>query len=357
MPNAPTPAELPLSDFRPRSMLRVPTHPVEHPRHPVIDLHNHSQWGGQWQVTDVPALVDEMDAAGVAAMVDLDGGSGARLAAHLERFRGPYPSRFAVFATVDWDHALRDEAFGERLTRELRQALDDGAEGLKVWKDVGLTRRTPDGQRLALSDPRLDGLWATCGERGVPIMIHVADPMAFFEPLDATNERYEELVRHPDWHFYGPGVPRHADLIGDWEAVMARHPQTRFIGAHVASCAEDLALASALLARHPNLTVDIAARTAELGRQPYTAHDFLEAHRGRVAFGLDDWPATREDYRTVYRMLETRDEYFDYSPGQARHPGLQGRWKIYGLDLSSEALAALYHETALTLLPRLGPLH
>lgn len=40
MPEAPT---LPLSAFRPRSLLRVPAHRVERPRFPVIDIHNHSQ--------------------------------------------------------------------------------------------------------------------------------------------------------------------------------------------------------------------------------------------------------------------------------------------------------------------------
>lgn len=343
---------LALAEFRPRSMLQVASHPIERPRFSVIDLHNHSQWGGRWQVTDVPALVAEMDAAGVAAMVDLDGGSGARLQEHLRRFRGPYPDRFAIFATVDWDGALTFADFGDRLARELSQAIADGAEGLKVWKDVGLTRRTPEGARLSVADVRLSPLWEVCAERAIPVMIHVADPMAFFQPLDASNERYEELANHPDWHFYGPGVPTHADLIEELETLLARHRDVRFIGAHVASCSEDLGLVAALLARHPNLTVDIAARTAELGRQPYTAHDFLEQHSGRVAFGLDDWPAKREDYRTVYRMLETRDEYFDYSPAQDRYPGLQGRWKIYGLDLSDSALRSLYQDTALKLIPR-----
>ncbi len=300
----------------------------------------------------MPALVAEMDAAGVAAMVDLDGGSGARLAEHLRRLRGPYPDRFAIFATVDWDGALAHADFGERLARELSDAAGDGAEGLKVWKDVGLTRRTPEGFRLSVADPRLSPLWEVCAERALPVMIHVADPIAFFQPLDPSNERYEELASHPDWHFWGPGVPTHAELIEELETFLAGHSGVRFIGAHVASRSENVGLVATLLARHPNLTVDIAARTAELGRHPYTAHDFLEQHIGRVAFGLDDWPAQREDYRAAYRMLETRDEYFDYSPAQDRYPGLQRRWKIYGLDLSDSALRSIYQGTALQIIPR-----
>jgi predicted TIM-barrel fold metal-dependent hydrolase len=350
----PVEEHLSLSQFRPRSMLRVSEHPVGKPRYPVIDMHNHSQWGGSWQVTDIPGLVHEMDEAGVLAMVDLDGGNGDQLKTHLERFRGPYPDRFAIFATCNWVRHLPYNDFGDRLARDLETAVQDGAEGLKLWKDLGLTWRDNRGRLIPIDDERLDPLYARAGELRVPIVIHVADPMAFFEPLDASNERYEELSRHPDWHFYGPGVPTFDALLDQFEAVLERHPRTIFIGAHVASLAEDLARAISLLHRRANLYMDISARAAELGRQPYSTARFLTEMAGRVVFGLDDWPARAVDYRVMYRMLETQDEYFPYTGDPDAPPGSQGRWRIYGADVPDAALRALYYETALAILPRLG---
>lgn len=347
--------DLRLSEYRPRPMLRVAEHRIERPRFPVIDMHNHSQWGGPWQVSDVPALVDELDAAGVAAMVDLDGGNGERLREHLARFRQPYPDRFVVFTTCDWDRHLGFPDVGERLAEDLRRVATAGAEGLKIWKDVGLTRRDGNGRLVRLDDERLSPLFATAGELGLPVLIHTADPMAFFEPLDAANERYEELVRHPDWHFYGADFPPFDALLDQFEAMVSQHPGTRFIGAHVASLAEDLDRVGRMLDRCPNLTVDIAARTAELGRQPYTARRFLTDYAGRVVFGLDDWPAKAREYRVVYRLLETQDEYFPYTGDPEAAPGAQGRWRIYGLGLSEEPLRQLYYGAALALVPRLAP--
>ena len=348
----PVDENLPLSAFRPRSMLHVDEHLVDRPRYPVIDMHNHSQWGEHWQVTDIDALIAEMDAAGVAAMVDLDGGNGVRLQTHLERFRGPYPDRFAIFATCDWARHLASDDFGERLAADLRAAVQAGAEGLKIWKDLGLTWKDNRGRLIALDDERLAPLFATAGDLRVPVLIHVADPMAFFQPLDAANERFEELSRHPDWHFYGPGVPSFDALLDQFEAVLERHPSTTFIGAHVASLAEDLRRAEELLGRRPNLYVDISARAAELGRQPHTTRRFLGSMAGRVVFGLDDWPARARDYRVVYRMLETSDEYFPYTGDEDAPPGSQGRWRIYGADVDDASLRALYFETALHILPR-----
>ncbi len=345
--------ELSLHAFRPRSMLRVSEHLVDHPRYPVIDMHNHSQWGGPWQVTDVSGLVGEMDAARVAAMVDLDGGNGERLETHLTRFRKPFPDRFAVFASCDWERHLPYDDFGERMAREIRASVAAGAEGLKVWKELGLTLKDNRGRLLALDDERLSPLFAAAGELHVPILIHVADPMAFFEPLDAANERYEELSRHPDWHFYGPGFPTFDEVMAQFDRVLERHADTLFIGAHVASLAEDLDRAQGLLLRRPNLVVDISARTAEMGRQPRATREFLERAGGRVVFGLDDWPARARAYRVVYRMLETADEYFPYTTDPDAHPGAQGRWRIYGVDADDASLRALYYETALRILPRL----
>lgn len=348
--------DLRLRDYRPIPWLVVPVHRVERPRFPVIDMHNHSQWAGEeWEVKDVPALVDEMDRAGVAARVDLDGGVGDRVKRHMDHFRGRYPDRFAVFAKFDWRRCLDADGFGERMARDLRDAAAAGAEGLKVWKDLGLTLKDPQGRRLATCDPRLGPIWETAAELGLPVLIHTADPVAFFTPLDGANERYEELARHPDWHFFGPEYPSFDRLQEEFEALLSAHPGTTFIGAHMASCAENLALVSARLERHPNLQVDVAARHAELGRQPRAARRFFTERADRIVFGLDVWPATAEDYRVVYRFLETEDDYFDYLPESAEpDPGHQGRWRIYGLGLDDDSLRRVYCGTALGLLPRLA---
>ncbi|MCY0879944.1 MAG: amidohydrolase family protein [Firmicutes bacterium] len=347
--------ELLLREYRPRPMLRVESHWVTKPRFPVVDIHNHSEWQGTWQVTDVPWLVEEMDKAGVVARVDLDGGNGERLRRHLEVFRERWPDRFVIFASLEWEKHLEYDDFGERMAKELEVSIKAGAEGLKVWKNLGLTLRDNRGRLIPVDDPRLDPIFEVAGAAHIPVLIHVADPLAFFEPLDEYNERYEELLAHPDWHFYGPSFPRFDDLYAQFERRVARHPETQFVGAHVGSLAEDLRRLGGLLDRYANLRVDVAARVAELGRQPYTARDFLIRYADRVLFGLDSWPAEAEEYRIYYRFFETRDEYFPYWLPSEDYGG-SGRWWIYGVDLPDAVLQRIYYANAVTLIPRLGPL-
>jgi predicted TIM-barrel fold metal-dependent hydrolase len=352
--------DLRLTEFRPRPSLRVPVHQVRLPRFPVVDAHNHlgTPFGGDWSTRPPADLIATLDESGVEMIVDLDGGQGDALSAEIERWQAAYPNRVAVFAGLDYDGWAADPAFGDTEAARLRDSAARGARGLKVWKLLGLRARDPDGRLVAIDDPRLDPLWAVAAELELSVIIHIADPIAFFEPLDPANERWEELHAHPDWHFWptrppgdpdAPGFPPFDELLAAFGRLVGRHPRTTFVGAHVGCAAEDLVLVGRLLDEHPNLNVDIAARLGELGRQPYSTRAFFLRHADRILFGVDMAPDP-EIYRIHYRFLETSDESFDY--GTEPVPG-QGRWQIHGIGLPDDILRKVYRANARRIL-RLG---
>jgi predicted TIM-barrel fold metal-dependent hydrolase len=350
-----SPDAMPLSRYRPRSRMRTTASHVPRPRFPAIDAHNHlgTAFGGDWPTRSAGELAAELESAGIEAIVDLDGGWGEGLRHEIDRWQRPLPGRVAVFAGLDYDRWAEDGAFGETEAARLRDGVAAGARGLKVWKTLGLRARGPDGRLVAVDDPRLDPLWATAGELGVPVTIHVADPIAFFDPLDETNERWEELQAHPDWHFWPPrpagrtdepGFPSFDELLDGLEAIVARHPATTFIGAHVGCAAEDLARVDRMLSAYPNWNVDIAARIAELGRQPRRTGELFERWPNRILFGVDSGPDPAF-YAVHFRFLETTDESFPYDIDDGDAP-TQGRWAIHGLGLPDEVLRQVYRDNA-----------
>lgn len=130
------------------------------PRFPVIDAHNHlgEAFGGGWDKKPVTQLVDVLDTAGVYKFVDLDGGWGEDiLYRHMEYFKTPYPDRFKIFGGVDWsawpEHGDR---FGEWAAGRMRDQAAHGVDGFKFWKPLGLSIRDPQGDLVAIDDPRLD---------------------------------------------------------------------------------------------------------------------------------------------------------------------------------------------------------
>lgn len=354
--------DLALDRFRPQSQLVLPQETVRRAKFPVVDVHVHCRL----KMRQSPEVVDEfvrlMDAQNIAVCVSLDGGLGEKFEEHKQFLQQRYPNRFVIFANIDWiGNGTREEPatwdchrpdFGRRMALALADAKERGAAGLKIHKMLGLYYRNPDGSYMAVDDPRWDPIWEACGELGLPVIIHTADPVAFFEPIDATNERWEELNRHPDWSFAGGPPnnydgPGHDELLEARNRVIARHQKTTFIGAHVANYPENLAKVGEWLDAYPNLVVEIAARIAELGRQPRSARKFFLKYQDRIMFGTDG-PRPAGRLHPHWRMLETDHEYFTYAEGQ--YPP-QGIWNIYGLDLPDEVLRKVYFENAERVIP------
>ena len=328
---------LPVSDFHPRSMLTTPMHEVLTPRFPVIDYHNHLD-------AQDPALVLRiMDACGIEHVVNITMKTGDEAIAQLRRYRAADPARFSTIGWMDWSD-VEHEDFVARSVERLDRLAEEGIVGFKFWKDLGLTVRDASGKLMRVDDERLAPIFDRAGELGLPVMVHIGDPEAFFLPIDANNERFEELAAHPDWSFYGAEFGKHA-LLEQRDRVFARHPRTTFVAAHVAENGEDLGRVTRMLDANPNVLVDISARASELGRQPYAARRFFLRFADRIVFGADLVPEETM-YRLYYRFLETDDEYFDYPT----HASRQGRWNIYGLYLPDEVLRKVYRENAQKLL-------
>jgi predicted TIM-barrel fold metal-dependent hydrolase len=329
--------------YSPDPALVVPETLVEIAKFPAIDMHCH------WTIDVEPAaLLAAMEERNIVAAVNLSGGEGAQLDDMLARFTHTAPERLITFCNLNFARCGEAD-FDAYVLEVLRTAKGQGVRGLKIFKDLGLRIRDVNDELLAVDDERLDIVWRTCGELGLPVLIHTADPVAFFQPINESNERWMQLYRHPDWSFYGEDFPPRDEVLAQRRRMMERHPNTIFICAHLGGYGEDLRTAAAVLDAHPNMSMDIAGRVAELGRQPYSARRFLLKYHDRILFGTDRYPGRSDQprYRTYFRFLETDDEYFQYYD----HPfPPTGEWRIYGVFLPDDVLRDLYHDNAARLL-------
>jgi hypothetical protein len=337
-------SRLRLMEWQPVSQLRVPVTTVRRSAVPCIDVHNHlGRWltaDGDWMYPDPAALVRTMDEANVATVVNLDGMWGDELDANLARYDRAFPGRFVTFCQLDWP-LLAEPDGEERLIASLDDSRARGARGVKVWKNLGLRVTDADGSVILPDDPRVVRILGHAGELGLPVLIHVADPKAFFQPLDEHNERLDELLRERDWWFGDRDrFPTFERILDGLAELVVATPQTAYIGAHVGCVAEDLDWVERLFERAPNFNVDTGGRMAELGRQPRRFKQLVERFPDRVLFGTDIYPLTGDDYAVHYRFFETNDESFDYAPGSAVPP--QGRWQVSAVGLEGELLEKLY---------------
>lgn len=362
------PKPLELSEYQPRSMLHASETRIERAKFPVIDIHTHLSWSvksergvelsGERKFLATPSnLLPVMDRKNIRSLTNLTGGYGEGVKEAIAKYDRAHPDRFYTLTTPCYSR-FQEPGYPKIQAQAIEDARNSGARGLKILKTLGLYLREniTSGALVKIDDARFDPMWHACGQLNMPVAIHVSDPIAFFTPTDRFNERYEELSNHPDWSFYGGDFPNNAELLEARNRVIARHPKTQFIALHVGNFAENLDNVSENMRRYPNMTVDIAARIGELGRQPRRARQFFEEFQDRILFGTDAVPNGYETpqqvfgdrlYEIYYRFLETYDEYFDYAPSPVPP---QGRWRIYGIGLPDEILRKIYSANAARLL-------
>jgi predicted TIM-barrel fold metal-dependent hydrolase len=330
---------------------------------PAVDAHNHL-WGN-W---DAARLVEIMDAVGVVSYCDLTaniriawtGGGYTIEPQDIAKFfrdcAGRFPGKLYGFTSATFSVPTtqplfaRVEEFAARTVEMLQEHVALGARGLKVLKELGLHYRDASGNLIPADHPGFAPIWEEAGRLGVPVLIHQADPVGFFDPATPENEHYQSLQKYPTWSFADPKFPRHADLLRRRDNLVRSYPGTTFILPHVANYPENLAYVSQLLDENPNVFIDFSARIDELGRQPYSSRAFFIKYQDRILFGTD-MPASVEIYRSYFRFLETFDEGF-YPPD---YDGTfdRARWPICGIGLPSDVLAKIYFRNALRLIPGL----
>ena len=337
-----------IRDYKPRSTLVVPQHPVPRARFPVVDIHGHP-FGGPGPVTPeaYEAVVKAMDGQNLQLMVNVSGTSGDRLKQMLEVIRtSPYPDRMVVFTTINFRDPI-GPGFGARTAKQIEEDVKAGAKGIgEIMKNFGLTAKKTDGTRLKLDDAELDPIWDTCARLKIPVHIHTADPAEFFEPIDFHNERWLELSLYPDRRYSDRSrFPSFEELMAERDRLFARHPQTHFIVAHMGWHANDLARLGAMFDRMPNLSTEVGAVLYDIGRQPRAAQEFFLKYQDRILFGKDAYQP--DEYPYYWRVFETNDEYFDY------YRDYHAFWKMYGIGLPDNVLRKLYYQNAMKLTPGL----
>jgi predicted TIM-barrel fold metal-dependent hydrolase len=332
-----------IREYKPKSTLVVPQHPVPRAKFPVIDIHSHQPT--PISNDELGRVVKGMQDNHLQILVNLSGGSGERLRQGIDALRNSsYKDRMVLFANVNFREGI-GPGFGAKAAKQLETDLKAGALGLKVFKDLGMFVRKADGSRLHVDDPELDPIWEACAQLNVPVLIHVAEPQAFFDPLDYTNERWLELALYPDRR-HQEGV-RFEELMTERNNMIKRHPRTKYILAHFGWHANDLARAGRLLEENPNVYFDVAAVLYDFGRQPRAAHDFFVKYQDRILFGKDSYQP--DEYPYYWRTFETSDEYFDY------YRDYHAFWKLYGMSLPDAVLRKLYYQNALKIVPGLSP--
>ena len=339
-----------IGEYSPKSTLIVNENKVYKSKFPFIDVHSH-HW--DMPIQDLSELVSEMDSLNMAYLINLSGSGLAtffgkqdlmekNLTSSIKNVKEYFPKRFGVFFNINFNR-IDDEDFKGTTTLLINDAVEQGAIGLKVYKNLGLNLRDSKGKRVPVDDERLSFIWEECAKLNIPVLIHSGEPKAFFDPIDKFNERWLHAREKPNSFRSSDQYPPFEKVMLEQYNLFRKHPKTMFINAHFGWYANDLNKLSKILDELKNVNVEFGAVINELGRQPRAAKNFFIKYQDRILFGKDIYK--KDEYYIYFRVLETSDEYIQYY--RKRH----GLWRLYGMGLPDVVLKKIYHENALKMFP------
>ena len=332
-----------LNEFRPKSVFNTTQTIVSRAKFPVIDMHAHA-----WDInSDISEWVARMDAANIEKTVVLSFETGEKFHAIVKQYK-PFNNRFSIWCGFDYTGYNKDPNWAVNAIRELRRCKELGAQGVGELGDKGIGEYYSSpvaGIGMHLNDERMDPLLHECGLSGMPISIHVADPIWMYLPMDINNDG---MMNAYNWRIeMKEGMLNHGELLRTLEHAVQKHPDTIFIACHFANCTHDLQIFGDMLDKYPNLYGDISSRLKEIATVPRYAAAFIEKYQDRLLFGSDvGYDITKpmkystDIYEISFRLLETIDEHI------YMYDLFKYHWPLYGLGLSDNVLKKLYNENA-----------
>ena len=333
-----SPETILLKDYRPKSIYKIPVTEIAKAKFPIIDMHSHPYAKTPREIDD---WIANMSQVGVEKTMILTMSTGTEFD-ELYRKYSKYPECFEIWCGFDFA-GYDKPGFGPAALKELERCHQMGARGVGEIHDKGKGLRSGKSNAPGMhpDDPRMDALWEKCGELGMPISLHVADPIWMYQKMDKTNDG---LMNAYQWRLDNqPGIVQLSGMVDIFEHTLARHRNTTFVACHFMNLDYDLGRLGEVLERNPNLYADISARYAETGPIPRFAAQFYAKHADRLVYGTD-MGVDKEMYRVTFRILESVDEHFYESEQFGYH------WALNGFGLNDEILKQVYRDNAAKLL-------
>jgi predicted TIM-barrel fold metal-dependent hydrolase len=329
-----SPERILLKDYRPKSIYKIPVTEIAKAKFPIIDMHSHPY---AKTPEEIAQWVRTMDEVGVEKTVILTMATGAEFD-EINRKYSRYPERFEIWCGFDFA-GYDKPGFPTAAIRESQRCRNAGARGVGEIHDKGQGLISGKSKTAGLhpDDPRVDPLFEKCAELGMPVSLHVADPIWMYQTMDRTNDG---LMNAYDWRLDNqPNIVGLSGMIEILERTVQRHPKTTFLACHFANLDYDLARLGELFERNPNLHADISARYAETAPIPRFAAQFYGKHADRLVYGTD-MGLDKPMYGITFRILESLDEHF-YEIDQFGY-----HWSLNGFGLADSVLRQVYHENA-----------
>jgi predicted TIM-barrel fold metal-dependent hydrolase len=272
--------------------------------------------------------------------------------------RQRYPGRVAfaaTFSVVDF----QSPQWAQEAIHQIDAAVQQGAVGVKVWKNIGMALRDPDGRYVMPDDPRLAPVISHLASQHIVLLGHQAEPLNCWLPFAQMTVQSDRdyFQEHPQYYMYRhPEMPSHEAILAARDRMLKAHPDLRFDSVHLASLEWDVDRVAAFLEEFPQAYVDVAARMVHLERQAAAdrpkVRNFLIRYQDRVLYGSDDsyGPADSDPQAVAEIHAGWIEDWRFMATGQAMHSADFAQ-PFHGLNLPRAVIDKIYRRNAEAVFP------
>ncbi len=266
-----------------------------------------------------------------------------------------YPENFSYITTFSMEN-FEDPAWAGEVIQKLQKDFEEGAIGVKVWKDIGMTFRDSLGRFIFIDDPRFDPIFDFIADNNKTVIAHIGEPKDCWLPLDSMhlNNHRNYYRAHPEYHMYlHPDYPSYDEIIASRDNLLARHPDLRLVGAHLGSLEWSVDELASRLDQYPNFAVDLAARVGNLQAQDREkVRNFIMKYQDRLLYATDFEISEEDDFEKRKASLEKdwRQDWKYFTTDETMEsPDVNGSFR--GLKLDEDVLRKIYFGNALKWVP------
>jgi hypothetical protein len=274
---------------------------------------------------------------------------------YAKTMHGQFPQTLAYVTTFSMEN-FEQAGWQENVIARLAQDFEDGAVGVKVWKDIGMTFQDSLGNFIMIDDPRFDPILDFIAENGKTLIAHIGEPRNCWLPLDSmsVNNDRQYFKEHPQYHMYlHPDYPSYETIIEARDNMLSKHSDLRVVGAHLGSLEWSVDELAKRLDKFPGFAVDLSARICHFQVQDrQKVRDFIVKYQDRLLYATDLSFSDKnniDDTRAKFKAEWDSDWTYFSTGDEMTSPNVNGPFK--GLGLDEKVLRKIYAENALNWYP------
>ncbi|MEQ6118723.1 amidohydrolase family protein [Reichenbachiella sp. MALMAid0571] len=323
---------------------------------PKIDVHAHINVEGRIMIEQAKAYNFKLMVMAVDVVPEyppMEEQIRVRIKHHKEN-----PDVFAfttAFTLEGWD----EPDWSDKVIEQLKRDFENGALGIKVWKNIGMGEKDKDGNLIMLDDPKFDPIFRFVKEQNKVVLSHAGEPKNCWLPIDemTVNNDREYFSENPEYHMYlHPEMPSYEDQINARNNMLEKNKDMTFIAVHLASLEWSVDEIAAFLDRFPNASVDVAERLSHLQVQSIKdrqkVRNFIIKYQDRVLYGTDFQELENTNPSELKEgMLKTWMQDWKYLNTDEMMTAHQVNAEFQGLKLPKSVVDKIYRINAQKIFP------